>query len=80
MNRYKKLEENADNFEKAQRLRRYADALELKSLAAPGGCMPEAKEWLEWARAKADWIDPLIQVSDIILDRPKPMNPDRYYW
>lgn len=80
MDRYKKLEENADNFEKAQRLRRYADALELKSLAAPGGCIPEAKEWLEWARAKADWIDPLIQVSDIILDRPKPRNPDRYYW
>jgi hypothetical protein len=80
MDRFKKFEDDADNFEKAQRLRAYADELERKSLAVPGNCTPETKEWLEWARAKADWVDPLVHVSDVILDRPKPRNPDRYYW
>lgn len=78
--RFKEFEEDADNFEKAQRVRAYADELERKSLAATGSYTSETKEWLDWARAKADWIDPFIQLSDVILDRPKPRNPDRYYW
>jgi hypothetical protein len=35
-------------------------------------------DWLEWVRAKADWLDPLIQVSDPILDAPEPKRPS--YW
>jgi hypothetical protein len=35
-------------------------------------------DWLLWARAKADWLDPVILVSDPILDAPEPKRPS--YW
>jgi len=39
-------------------------------------------EWLEWARSKADWYDPFIEIHDDLLDSidretlavPKPMH------
>lgn len=39
---------------------------------------PDAYDWLAWARAKADWLDPLVLVSDVILDAPEPKRPG--YW
>ena len=29
---------------------------------------PEKQEWINWATDKADWIDPLINKPDDILD------------
>jgi hypothetical protein len=39
---------------------------------------PEKQQWLEWAKAKADWLDPLVRRSDPILDAPEPEAPS--YW
>jgi len=47
--------------------------------AATAGELSAAREeWIAWARAKADWIDPLVQVRDVILDAPEPKRPG--YW
>lgn len=75
--RFKQLETSAANWERAVRLRMFADKVEAEALQA-GGLSPSQVEWLAWARAKADWLDPLIQVSDPILDAPEPTRPG--YW
>jgi len=77
---FKRLEADASNFDRAKRLRAYADQVEQHARVTPDGITQKIKEWLDWARAKADWIDPLVEVSDRVLDAPKPRNPDRYYW
>jgi hypothetical protein len=78
--RFKRLEQEAHNFERANRLRVYADAVEQNALASPDGLTEETRNWLAWARAKADWLDPLVQVSDPILDAPEPKKPGYSYW
>lgn len=75
--RFKHLEAEATGWERAIRLRAYADAVEQRAVAN-GELAPEVEDWLAWARAKADWLDPLIQVSDPILDAPEPKRPG--YW
>jgi len=71
---FKRLESHATNWERAARLRNYADASERQAIAA-GGVSVEHADWLAWARAKADWLDPFVQVSDLILDAPEPKRP-----
>jgi len=39
---------------------------------------PEKQQWLEWAKTKVDWLDPLVRRSDPILDAPEPEAPS--YW
>lgn len=75
--RFKQLEAQATGWERASRLRAYANAVEEQARAA-GEASSELSGWLAWARAKADWLDPLIQVSDQILDAPEPKRPG--YW
>ncbi len=70
--RFKRLEKDARNFARANRLRAYVDAVEKSAQASPDGPAAEVLNWLAWARAKADWLDPLILVSDPILDAPDP--------
>lgn len=77
LSKFKDLEFGAENWKKANQLREYIDAVERHAIEN-GGLTPEKVTWLEWARAKADWIDPLISVSDPILDAPKPKKPG--YW
>ncbi|SOZ24701.1 conserved hypothetical protein [Cupriavidus taiwanensis] len=72
--RFKQLESHATNWERAARLRDYASAVE-EQAAAAGGLSSEQVDWLSWARAKADWLDPLVRVSDPILDAPEPKRP-----
>ncbi|WP_426336769.1 hypothetical protein ACN9MY_01800 [Pseudoduganella sp. R-31] len=72
--RFKSLESDATNWERAVKLRAFADALERNALAA-GILSEEAANWLAWTRAKADWLDPFILVSDPILDAPEPKRP-----
>lgn len=77
LSRFKALESDARNWKRANQLRAYVGAVERYSLEN-GGLKPEEVAWLEWARAKADWIDPLILVCDPILDAPEPKKPG--YW
>ncbi len=78
--RFKRLEQEAQNYKRASRLRVYADAVEQNALASPDRLTEETRNWLAWARAKADWLDPLVQVSDPILDAPEPKKPGYSYW
>lgn len=75
--RFKALEADVTNWERAARLRAFADAKEVH-LRADGGLSADQAEWLAWARAEADWLDPLVLVSDLILDAPEPKRPS--YW
>jgi len=75
--RFKKLDENASKWEHANRLRTYIDTVENRALAE-GTLTAELADWIAWARAKADWIDPLIKVCDPILDAPAPKEPSRW--
>lgn len=74
--RFQELEVQAKDWERAMRLRSYADAVEKQALIE-GGVSTGTREMLDWVRAKADWLDPLIPVSDAILDAPEPKRP--YY-
>ncbi|HNH34680.1 MAG TPA: hypothetical protein PK375_02135, partial [Rhodocyclaceae bacterium] len=75
--RFKQLETAATDWERAARLRAFADALEEQAKAG-SDFSAEQLERLAWVRAKADWLDPLILVSDPILDAPEPKRPS--YW
>lgn len=75
--RFKHLEASATDWERAARLRAYANALE-EQAKATGQVPAKLCDWLAWAHAKADWLDPLILVSDPVLDAPEPKRPG--YW
>jgi hypothetical protein len=45
---------------------------------ASGELSAEQTDWLLWVRAKADSLDPVVLVSDPILDAPEPKRPN--YW
>lgn len=79
--RFKQVEASTTDWEQATRLRAFADATEAKAKTA-GELPAEQREWLSWVRAKADWIDPLVAVSDPILDAPAPSKPDysSFFW
>jgi len=72
------LEANASRWERAMRIRAYVTA----AIGAPevqGNITEEMLEWAAWARAKADWVDPLVQMSDPILDAPEPKKPGHWW-
>ncbi len=75
--RLRSLRRDAVRYRRARELREYLDAYERAACDA-GQLAPEVEDWLVWARAKADCIDPLILMSDVILDAPKPERPG--YW
>ena len=67
-----KLIEDSNRWNQAEIIRRYAD-----HLAAIG----KAKEEVEWARDKADWVDPTIGKQDMILGEYSPEPPKNpSYW
>jgi hypothetical protein len=75
--RFKHLEASATDWERAARLREFARAVKAEA-SRRGDSSPEQLDWLAWVQAKADGLDPLIQVSDPILDAPEPKRPG--YW
>jgi len=76
--RFKQLEEQANNWERASKLRAYVAAVEMRA-KVEGRLSTELIKWVAWARAKADWLDPLILVSDAILDAPEPKRPGLWW-
>lgn len=73
-----KLKASATQWLEAERLRQYIDAVE-QSAVSNGRASEELADWIAWARIKADCIDPLVAVSDAILDSPEPRSPGYYY-
>ena len=68
---------DASRLQRANRLRDFISAVEDRA-NHDGEPTPEKQQWIEWAKAKADWIDPLVRRSDPILDTPEPQRPS--YW
>lgn len=68
---------DASRLQRANRLREFIAAVEDRA-RHDDKLTPEKQQWLEWAKAKADWFDPLVRRSDPILDAPEPAAPS--YW
>ena len=60
--RFGELMKEAENYNKACNLRNYITAVESDEKLAE-----DKKEWIAWAKAKADWLDPLVTVDDPFL-------------
>jgi hypothetical protein len=71
---FEDLEAKAKKWKRATRLRAYVDAIE-QAATLEGELTDELLDWIGWARAKADWLDPMIRLSDLILDAPEPEKP-----
>ena len=70
MERFKALEEEARNWKRAEDLRAYITAVETKAAREQGSVAVESDlgRWIVWARQKADWIDPIINVERPVYD------------
>ena len=75
---FEDMEAGATKWERAMRLRAYVDAIE-QAAKWKGELSDELVDWIGWARAKADWLDPMIRVSDPILDAPEPEKPNQWW-
>ena len=77
----KKLFSDAEKFDKATIYRNYIEATEQKAIKE-NNVTEEVKEWIKWAKDKADWFDPLTGKDDELLNEndkgevstPKPSN------
>ena len=74
---FENLEKNAKSWKRAQRILEYVNAVE-QNANATGGMTDELRVWIEWARAKADWLNPMNNISDLLLDAPIPAM--QYWW
>lgn len=73
---FRQLKRDARNWATANKIRAYISAL---SQAKEHDAVTSSAEWVAWAWQKAAWLDPLIEVSDIVLDAPEPERPT-YWW
>ena len=66
------LEQAALDWDKAQRIRDFANNVEVKIKDVTDEVKRERLlEWLKWARGKADWLDPLTEKEDVLLGKRK---------
>lgn len=63
------LKSAALRWHQAQTIRAYLMALEQDVQSSGHGLKVDQQEYLTWARAKADWLDPLVQRPDAVLDQ-----------
>jgi hypothetical protein len=63
LERFKDLERNVMNYAKAEQIRQYMQAFSKKE-----NLTEEDMQYIKWANAKADWLDPIIKSEDILLD------------
>jgi hypothetical protein len=63
---FKQLMQKADRWQRLKLIRGYIDELEAKSIEM-ALLTDEVKEWITWARKKADWYDPQVNAPDELL-------------
>ena len=68
---------DAVRLQRANRLREFISAVG-EQARQNGDMSSEKHQWIAWAQAKADWLDPLVQRSDPLLDGPEP-EPPRFW-
>ena len=57
----------ASRWHKANNLRNYIDPIETKAISNDKYSI-ELKEWIDWARKKADWYDPFVELKNNLLE------------
>lgn len=64
--RFEQLEKDADDWRRAQRIRAYTEAVEANQerLQSDPEQREKLKNWVRWAKEKADWLDPLTAKND----------------
>lgn len=67
LNDFKSIFQKASRFQKAIELRNYIDTFEKYSIKN-NSLTEDIKNWIEWARKKADWYDPFIEAEDELLN------------
>ncbi|MCY1305404.1 hypothetical protein D9M70_552090 [compost metagenome] len=69
------MERDARAWRRAIGIRAYLHAIERFAVQA-GGLSGEQQHYLDWARAKADWLDPLVRAPDDVLDQQIELPPE----
>lgn len=64
---YNKLVALSEQYNKTLLIRQYIEAEKQKAINT-NNLSPQKQEWINWANDKADWLDPLINKQDDILD------------
>lgn len=71
--KFSELEKRAADWQQAQNLSHYIDALEAAlSVDSPEVDMTERCAYIAWAREKIDWLNPLVAKKDELLGSRKP--------
>ena len=65
--KFNKLVALSEQYNKTLLIRQYIEATKQKAIDT-NSLTSEKQEWINWATDKADWLDPLINKSDVILD------------
>jgi hypothetical protein len=65
--------EDSNLWKQAHLLREYIDYIETKAMKE-GNLEGEIVEWIDWARKKADWLDPLTESYDELLKQVEPRS------
>lgn len=73
----KSMLRDARRHQRAQSLREYLTALQSHA-EKTGSMTPAQAQRIQWGFDKADWLDPVINRIDPILDAPEPERP--HYW
>jgi hypothetical protein len=67
VDKFNKLVKLSEQYNKTLLIRQYIEASKQKAINT-NNLNPEIQEWINWATDKADWLDPLINKPDEILD------------
>jgi len=67
INKFKLLQANAHRYQETVEIRSYIKAVETNAIQK-NSLTNELKDWINWATDKADWLDPLFNKPDEILD------------
>lgn len=67
VSKFNKLVKLSEQYDKTLIIRQYIDAEKQKAIST-NNLTPEKQDWINWATDKADWLDPLINKPDAILD------------
>jgi hypothetical protein len=65
--KFNKLVALSEQYNKTLLIRKYIEDVKQKAVNN-NNLTPETQEWINWATDKADWLDPLINKPDEILD------------
>ncbi|MDT4837290.1 hypothetical protein FQZ97_710190 [compost metagenome] len=72
--RLQQLARDARAWQRAIGIRAYLHAME-SGVVQAGGLSGAQQQYLAWARAKADWLDPLVRAPDELLDQTIDIPP-----